>query len=152
MKITKKLNDLLNQFDWFFSIKNYDRELFIKEKDEERENGTLLAEISFDDEYQKIDLSIYPIFFKYKPKKQRKALLHEFIHTITIPSRDQALDLLNGKLVTKKSILEENERLTSKIENLLDLLLSNNGAYMKKSYKDYMSKDKHTKEKKKKKK
>jgi len=146
--MNKRLQDLLSQLDWFFSIKNFNRTLTLEKKDEERENGTVGAEIFYDDEYQNIELSIYPIFFKKKLETQRKILLHEFIHTLTIPSRDQALDLLNGKLVTKKSILEENERLTSKIENLLDLLLTNQGTFIKDAYKDYM-KDKSKKEKKK---
>jgi hypothetical protein len=61
-------------------------------------------------------------------------LLHELIHTITLPQKHLATKLLDGKLVTPDEIDRENEKETSKFENILDALLRNKKHYAKTAY------------------
>ena len=138
MKKTKKIVDLLDELQWLFHLNNYDRQLNLEHKDEDNKG----AQITFEEEYQRITLDIYPCFFKETPEEQRKMILHELCHTITIPLKVLANDLADGVLVTRQQIKEESERSTSKIENILNGLLQDRLVYAKQGYKNYIKKNK----------
>lgn len=129
----KRVIELLEQFDWMFGVKNFDRRLIWVEKEE----GDKMAEIFFVEDYQQIDISLYPLFLTKSLNEQRKALLHEFCHIITLPSKQALHDLINGKFVTEERSREINETATSKIENLLDKLLQGQLTYAQEAYKKY---------------
>lgn len=130
----KRILDLLGQMDWLFGLNNFERELIFKKVDEDDKG----AEIAFEENYQRVTINIYPAYFEEKVEYQRKILLHEFCHCITIPSKCLGYDLLDGELVTRGQIKQENERMTSKFENILDGLLQGKLRYASKAYKDYV--------------
>lgn len=134
---TKKIEQLLDQLQYVFQVQNYDKEIVILSKDNDA-----MAEILFDEEYQRITIYIYPIFFKHKESEQRKALLHELCHTITIPQKRQFVNYIDGEnTVTKDTITQTMERATSQIENILDKLFQGKMDYAKKAYNNYLTKD-----------
>ena len=136
LKTKRKIIQFLNEIDWLFGTNGFERDIVYKEHDE----GERCAEINYDEPYQSIVLSIYPCFFEEKPEDQRKILLHELCHTITMPSKVAMRSLLDGQLITRYAILNINERETSRIENILDGLLQGRLLYAKKTYKNYLTK------------
>lgn len=135
-KESKRVQDFLESIDWFFALNNFDREIVIKEQD----TDNIAAEFSFREEYQSVTVKIYPCFWTHSLADQRKMLLHELCHSITLPSKAVAYGLLDGKLTTFDRIKDINEEATSKIENMLDSLLRGRKTYAKKAYKDYLKK------------
>jgi hypothetical protein len=138
MNKTKKIVDLLDELQWLFHLNNFDRQIVLVKEDENNKG----VQITFEEEYQRITLDIYPCFFKETPEEQRKMILHELCHTITIPLKVMAYDLADGVLVTKQQLEEGSERSTSKIENILNGLLQDRLVYAKQGYKNYLSKPK----------
>ena len=104
-----------------FGIKYYDRGIVYKKEDKDG----IAAEISYDEPYQRVTIYIYPSFFKETILDQKKALLHEFCHLITLPSKVLTYKIIDGGHVSFDEAKNENERATSKIENLIDALLNN---------------------------
>lgn len=137
-KDKEKILALLEQFDWMFGVQNFHRNLVYKENDETSNGSLKTAEIFFYEDYQELEIDLFPEFFKSSFQDQRKILLHEFCHVITIPSKKIAFDLLDGRLVTPDKIKDVNEEATSKIENLLDQLLRGNLTYAREAYKNYL--------------
>lgn len=129
----KKITNFLEQIEWLFCLNNFDKNIIIKKEDQDNKT----AEIYYDNNYQHIEVCFYPCFFTYQTKEQRKIILHELCHSITLPSKKASYDLLSGKLITEKQINEINEKATSKIENILDALLQNKLIYAKNAYKNY---------------
>lgn len=128
----------MNQLDWFFGLKGYERNLIFCEKDE----SSISASITTEENYQRITLKIYPCFFEETLEAQREIILHEYSHTILQTTKVLAYNLLEGNLETKKTIDYENERATSKIQHLLNSLLEGNSQYVVKAYKNVLSKKK----------
>jgi hypothetical protein len=124
----------LEDIDWLFSLNNFDRVIKLPAEDDE----DVVAEVNFDEKYQRINVRLYPCFFAHTLDEQRKALLHELCHSITIPSKVALHDALDGDLVTKKRANEINETTTSKIENILDGLLRGKLRYARNAYKNYL--------------
>lgn len=141
----KRITEFIDGIQWLFNINSFDREIIIKDKDEEER----CAEITFREDYQSVTIRIYPTFFKETLYSQRKILLHELCHCITIPMKCLAYDLSNGILVTEKQIKEENERSTSRIENILDGLLQGRLKYAKDAYEKFVEVDKNVQNKRK---
>jgi hypothetical protein len=135
---TKRITDLLGELDWLFGTHNFERDLIVKTEDDINDGKKCHAEIFFDEKYQTIEVTIYPCFFKETLEKQRKTILHEMIHTITLPSKSLSCDMLEGKLVTEEQVTKANEIETSKLENIIDSLLKNNKHYAKDAYKKYI--------------
>jgi hypothetical protein len=133
----KPIEELLEGLQWLFGIQNYERSILVKDKDEEKEDGTSCAEIYFGDKYQEIELTLYPSFFKKNLEEQRKVILHELCHTLTIPSKDAGYKLLNGGLVTPRELDFINEKETSQLENILDGLLRGRLKYSLEVYQNY---------------
>jgi len=138
-KSESKILDLLEAFDWMFQTMYHSRSVVIKDQDDENK----AAEIFFRKEYQDMELSIYPCFFKQDAKKQRKNILHELCHTLTLPGKQAMHDLLDGKLVTADMIQSINEEETSRIENIIDSLLKGRMDYARKAYDQYLPKKTH---------
>lgn len=131
----KRIEDFLEDIQWLFQIQNFDRKLTLLKEDD----GEKKAEIIYDEEYQTIKISLYPLFFKEKLEAQRKTLLHELCHTITLPQKILFYEFIDGtKTATKDQSLFLNERETSQIENIIDGLLRGKFAYAKKAYSDFI--------------
>lgn len=137
-KTIKKIIKFLEQIDWMFSLNNFEKNIEIKSELDKEKHRT--CEFSYSERYQWLTLKIWPDFFPLNSKTQRKYLLHEFCHSITLPSKTMAYDMLDGKLATHDMIDAINERATSRIENILDGLLQNKLRYAKKAYKEYLKK------------
>jgi hypothetical protein len=131
----KQISKFLSDFDYLFGTQNFEKHIKYADKDDEE----AYADITFDEKYNRIYLCIYPKFFEQTKEEQRKTLLHELCHTITIPSQQASMDLVNGKLVTEDRIRWINERETSQIENIIDMFLTGKCDFFKKSYKEYLN-------------
>jgi predicted SprT family Zn-dependent metalloprotease len=131
MNKTKHIEEFLNSIQWLFQIQNYDRKIVVKGKSKNA------AEIWFDEKYQTIEITLYNYFFEQSLESQRKILLHELCHTITIPQKDASYKMGDGKLVTKREIDFLNEKETSIIENILDSLLQGKMKYAVEAYNNY---------------
>jgi hypothetical protein len=145
MRNVKAIEKFLEEIQWLFNINNFDRRLSIMKEDEDDK----CAEVTFVEDYQRIKIKIYPCFFKDNPKEQRKALLHELCHCITIPINRLTVDFMHGKAVTEETIRHEHEKATSKIENILDGLLQGRFQYARTAYNNYLPNKKKKKRKKK---
>ena len=142
----ERIENFLENIQWLFQIQNYDRKFSILKADD----GEKKAEIHYDEEYQTIKISLYPLFFKSKLEDQRKILLHELCHTLTLPQKILFFDFIDGtKTATKDQSIFLNERETSQIENIIDGLLQGKFTYAKKAYRDFIKVKKVKKKKKK---
>lgn len=82
-------------------------------------------------------------------EEQRKMILHELCHTITLPSKILFYDFIDGnRTATKDQSLFLNERETSQIENIIDGLLQGKFKYATKAYAKYIEVSKPKKKKK----
>ena len=124
----------LESIEWLFQINGYEKKVVLMDSDK----GDTAAEVNLDIPYQRIEILIYPSFLKQNLYDQRKALLHELCHVLTLPSKEAAHELLEGKLITADRIKKINEEATSKIENILDGLLQGRLTYAKKAYKQFL--------------
>ena len=135
----KKIIDLVNGLQWLFNVNGFEREI-IFEKENEKGKG---AEIIYEENYQRLTIKIYPLFFEESLDFQRKIILHELCHCLTMPQKLLSCDLNDGLLVTINQIKTENERATSRIENILDGLLQGRLKYAKEAYEKYLEKPKN---------
>lgn len=126
--------DLLVDFQTMFGVQNYDRTVVLEKVD--RDNFAAMVKIQED--YQRIRLTIFPCFWENSPEDQRQYILHEFCHVFTHELSDLLCDLQNGKLVTKDSHVLANERATSKIANIIEILLLSKVDYAQKAYTRYL--------------
>lgn len=139
-ELRRKIVDLLTDFDWMFGTSVMDRKLVYMEDDEDGK----VAEVTIHEEYQQITIRVYPCFFNHSLKEQRKALLHEFCHVISAPSRLAMFDMKDGKLITEDQIKFINEKETSRIECILDLLLQGKLTFARKAYQKYIYENRST--------
>ena len=134
----KRIRKFFEGMDWLFQIQNLSKKI---EWMKEEEDGKC-AEVIYREDYQTITIKIYPCFFQEHPEDQRKALLHELCHVITIPMNKLTVEFMQGKAVTDETVRSIHERSTSQIENILDVLLQGRLCYAKKAYNDYLGKKK----------
>lgn len=134
----KKVMSLLEQLDWMFSVQNFDRSVIFSKDDEYLDDTPVHCRITYEEDYQRVAIEIFPTFFKMPLDEQRKTILHELIHTITIPLNKIAFALHAGNLYTPYQIKQSHERATSRMENIVDKLLRGNMKYAKKAYEDYL--------------
>lgn len=129
----------LEEMEWMFGINTHDRVVAFREKDCENDDGAdIAAEIHYNQEYQNVKITIYPCFLEHTLEEQRKMLLHELCHVITLPSKTASHSLHAGNMVTTDEIRRINEEATSKIENMLHQLLKGNLKYAKTGYNNYL--------------
>ena len=134
-----KISRFFEEMEWMFGVNNHERIIAFKKEDCENEDGdSVTAEITYDEEYQRVKISIYPTFLKCTLAEQRKMLLHELCHIITLPSKTRAYAILDGQAVTKNELMRINEKATSQVENLLHNLLKGNLRYAVKAYNNYL--------------
>lgn len=136
-KARKRIRVFLEGMDWLFQIQNLTKRILWEKEDEEGK----CAEVIYREDYQSIDIKIYPCFFEEDLVGQRKILLHELCHTITIPMNRLTLDFMRGKAVTEETVRVAHERSTSQVENILDGLLQNRLCYAKRTYNNFLKKD-----------
>ena len=135
---TKRVENFLESIDWLFNLNNFDRTIILPKENEVFDSGTATAKIEYDIDYQTVDITLFPFFFERSLEDQRKTLLHELCHSLSFDSKRAINDLIDGKLVTKKRMIEIDEKMTSKIENILNGLLDGRLMYAKKAYADYL--------------
>jgi len=133
----KRITNFLEAMDWAFELNNFKRTLLNKELQPE-DCPDLTAEVVPDMTYKELTIRLYPNFWTLPLQDQRKALLHELVHTLIQDTKMIANDLLNAKFRSLEEIKNANEKATSSITHLLDNLLIGNLKYAKKAYKDYM--------------
>lgn len=133
MKNIKKIQKFLDELQWMFAIQNFERYIETPDKDYEDYSAT----INYEEDYQRITIKLYPMFFKETLEAQRKALLHELCHTITVPMNTLIETLTSGKIVTQENARIVLERTNCQIENMMDMFLRNLGTHYKKAYAEY---------------
>src|SRR3990167_119852 len=133
----KRIHDFLGDLDFMFELNNFKRTLLDKESQPE-DCPDLTAEVVPDMTYKEIILKLYPNFWTLSLQDQRRALLHELVHTLIDDTETIANDLLNTKFHSSEEIKNANEKATSSITNLLDRLLTGNLRYAKRAYRDYL--------------
>ncbi|MBE3122193.1 MAG: hypothetical protein IMZ53_01375 [Thermoplasmata archaeon] len=136
--IQTRIRNFFDEIDWMFQLNNFEKSIMFKKADEEEDGGDKIAQVFYEADYQRVEISIWPVFSKKSLTFQRKVLLHELCHILTIPSKTAMREALEGNLVHKKEIQVINETETSKIENIIDLLLTGNLRYAKKAYANYL--------------
>lgn len=132
----EKALKFLEDIQWLFQVQNYEKTIEIMKEDEDEK----CAEVTFTEDYQRIKVKLYPCFFEQTAKEQRKALLHELCHTITIPMNRAFVEFMEGKAVTQETARVLHERATSQIENIIDGLLQGRFSYARKAYNNYLKK------------
>ena len=136
--IEQRVKQFLDEIDWMFQANCFERNVVFYKHDEQNDGNDKIAEIYYDQKYQQIEVKIWPIFKKKSLRMQRKVLLHELCHIITIPAKIAMRKSIDGFLVHREEIETINETETSKIENIIDLLLTGNLRYAKKAYANYL--------------
>lgn len=137
-KQKRKLANLMEQLDWFYGVSNQDRYLNYK-KQNDPESPDSAADISIDEQYQRMTISIYPNFWDNTEKDQRAFMIHEYTHYLVQPLQRVARNLHSGRLHTEKDINEAVEKVTSSVTIIIDALLSGKRGYMLKAYEDFIS-------------
>lgn len=135
-KEEKRIQSFLKDFEYAFGLQNYDRTISFP-KENYKDNA---ARVEIQEDYQRIQIYIYPSFFDVDQTMQREYLLHEFCHYLTDPICTVAWNLSNGKFVTDEIRRMENEKSTSRTTNLIDKLLTDKMQFAKKAYKQYLKK------------
>lgn len=75
-KQRKRLIQLLDDLMWLFSVQNMERAVSFKET----QKGIRLAEVEIEENYQRLTIDIYPLFWDSSLKDQRKTIITEFVH------------------------------------------------------------------------
>lgn len=118
-RLPKHTRDLVKKLTRLFALENYDRSFQYPKEDYE---GTA-ASVHIEEDYQRVCIKLYPVFFKDSAENQKKYLLHEFCHTITHELVNMCDKMINGTFISRDQIKTGCERTTSKatiiIENLL---------------------------------
>mgnify|MGYP006972433322 CR=1 FL=1 len=130
-KLSKDLIHLIEQLDWFFEIRYYDRTIRYEKTDKEGIN----AEVSVQSDYKRVRLNIYPAFFTQPKKEQRKIILHEYVHTVLWPLQMQAYNAVNGKFINNETMMDAVESVTCAVTERLSSLLEGNSKFMVEAYK-----------------
>ncbi len=136
--IEQRVKQFLDEIDCMFQTNCFEHNIIFYKHDEQDNGNDKIAEIYYDSKYQQIEIRIWPIFKKKPLRMQRKVLLHELCHIITIPSKVAMRKSIDGFLVHKEEIETINETETSKIENIIDLLMTGCLRYAKRAYTNYL--------------
>ena len=134
---TKRIQKFLEEIEWMFELNNFERHL-VEAKEQPEEHPLLAAEVTPDMIYKEMTITLYPHFWTLPLEAQRKALLHELVHTMIQDTKMVAIDLLHGELHTESDIKQINEKTTSFVTYLLDYLLTGYLRYAKRAYKNYL--------------
>lgn len=132
----KKISDFLKDMQYMFGLQNYDRS-FVYEKQDYKERA---AQVEVYEDYQRIKIYIYPVFFKHTLEEQRMFLLHELTHYLTDSINEVAYNLANGRFKTDDDRKDACEKSTSMVVNILDKFLASNMDEYKKYYNNYLKK------------
>lgn len=138
----KRIRDFFDGLGFLFHLNNFDRTLKLMKEDDPR---GFAATINYEEDYQRYVVSIYPSFLRHTLDEQRKMLLHELCHSITIPAKSAMNKMLDGQLITSLQAKEINEKATSQIENIFDMLLHGDPGYAFRTYEAYLGKKKGSK-------
>ena len=147
-KEKQRLFSLIDQMEWLFSVNNFRRTISFAERD--LEEIPVNAEVFVDIPYQTLRIVIYPRFWEMDLEQQRMCVLHEYCHMLTNPIQQKAKDLFEGKFHTEDSIVDATEEATSKVTQLLGMLLGGNGGYAREAFRAYAKPEKIKRKKRKK--
>lgn len=136
-KISKRTNDLILEFRYLFGIQNYEPHIYIHHHPHP-ENEHVAAAIEQDDEYQRLNLYLYPSFFSSPLDKQRAYLLHEFCHTLTSRLLFATDELKAGRFITPQDIKRASEEATSKMTTIIENIFLGFEKDAQKAYKKYI--------------
>lgn len=127
-----KFVDILSDM---FDVGTYDLRVTLLR--EESEAGTA-CEVNVEQDYHRINIRIFPLFFTKPRTEQREFLLHEFCHTVTWDLFKLLTDLKDGKHVTEHQIKEHNERATSRMTHFLNGMMQGHYKRSRKAYKEFL--------------
>ena len=128
------VRELIDELKIIYSVDYHDFTVRWHKEDEE---GMTFASITYEDDYQRITLNIFPHFFKQDAHSQLKTLIHEFNHTKTLTLKDKFIGFINGtKCTTAKQVQDMDEKLTCGFENIINALMTNQLSYTQKRIND----------------
>src|SRR3990167_3194291 len=130
----KRIRRFLDDIQWMFELNGFEKYL-IDVKEQPEDQDLLAAQIVPEMTYKEITIKLYPHFWDLTKDLQRKALLHELVHTILQETKMISIGLLQGELHTEKEIKNINEKATSFVTSIIDNLFRGNLRYAKRSYK-----------------
>lgn len=107
-----------------FEISMWERTVVFEEKPS-KEDEDVFADISVQHDYREYKLTIYPKFFTQNKNLQIKTLVHEFCHIPTFKLYENALNMAEGKIITKDQIHSSNEVSASWFEQIIYKALKN---------------------------
>lgn len=124
----------LEDIQWLFAIQNYERSVVFKEE----ADGVSFADITVMDDYQRVQINIYPRFWEESREYQIKIIMHELVHTWIYPIQRIADNLFEGKLETEEHIRHALERTVCSVENAVHGLLLGRYRYSRDAYKKWL--------------
>lgn len=126
----------MDAFDWMFGLKNFERSLVYMEANNP-ESMDCSADITITEDYQRVQIRIYPNFWDATPFHRRMYLLHEMCHTLIQPIQREAKELRLGNLRTQEQVTFATEKVTSAVTILFDELIRGGRRWMRTAYKKY---------------
>lgn len=136
-KVPNYIHAFVQQFQELFGVQMYDRTIGLSAV-AKKNNIDCVAEIEIFEDYQRINIIIYPLFFSNTRENQRQYLLHEFCHYLTNDVFEAGDSLRHGQFVSPKQMGAANEKSTSKIANIIEALLLGKCGYARDAYARYL--------------
>lgn len=134
-KIPAYVIKLIDSLSDTFDVGTYDLRATLLH--EESPTGAA-CEVNVEQDYHRISINIFPVFFTKHRKDQREFLLHEFCHTVIWDLFKLLTDLKDGKHVTEHQIKEHNERATSRMTHFLNGMMQGHYKRARAAYKEFL--------------
>ena len=119
-EIGKRLTALAKKWKRKLYLNEWNIHIVIKSKDHP-DGPETRATCGVDSPYLECTINIYPSFFKGSKKRQEHDIVHELCHIITDEITTIAYNLKNGVLHHGHHISDANERMTTRLGDLLYL-------------------------------
>lgn len=135
-KDRKKILSFFSDIEWFFNLNHTDRSItFMKE---DTTPHTVLASVTWEEDYQRCNVNVYPAFFTKERKEQAETLIHELTHKLIEPIVVMARKPINNEFTNSEMVKHEMERVVSTLSQRFVLFAEGNGEYMKKAFEEYI--------------
>lgn len=141
-KDKKDLLNLMSDLDFLFGINAKNRELRYKDSDKKVNDISTICEILVEEDYNRVTIYIYPIFWDKDQKERASSIIHEYCHILVNPLHDVAQNLIDGKLETWEHKRVAWEKSVCSIEYLITGFLSGKFKWAKKSFNSYLKSSK----------
>lgn len=142
-KLPPHLHKLVDHLQEIFEIRNWDKHISFPVEDKEH----VAASIDTEEDYQRIHITIYPLFFRESRQQQREYILHEFCHMVTHGLVHLLDEFKRGNLVTPQQVKFECERATSRMALIMDAFFCKRFNKEIRGYTDYLKLPKRSKTK-----